>query len=556
MFNLALTCSDAPNALWGVFDFSIAPPLLFYAYIPIIIISLFFGVFVLIKDKYSYRSKLLLWLSIIFTLLLLNEILQWVAAPVSLVQFGWELVPFFRILVSILTIWFVYVFINGKNLPFYQQIILSSFFLVTVVLLGTQSNIMFFDLNNCESVPGWLWNFAHLVGAISMIWVAIITFGNPSNTQISKDERNRDLFLGGAAILFLLIFLSASVWGDLTKVYDVALIGPAGMVAFMAFLTFIIVRYKAFDIKLVGAQALIVSLIALMGSEFFFIQSTTNQILTAIALVVTGVIGINLIRSVKKEVAQREHIEILATELQDTNERQETLIHFIGHEVKGFLTKDAGAFAALVDGDFGKIEDKTKDFVESALAESRSGVNSVSNILKASNLKKGTVTYTKAPFDLAALAADVVQRLKPNAERKGLSLTLSAEPSGAPYMFIGDKENIGDHVVRNLIDNAVNYTPTGHIDISLKKQDGNIVFSVKDTGIGITEEDKKRLFTEGGHGQESQKVNVHSTGYGLYIAKQIVVAHGGTVRAESEGQGKGSTFIVELPITGDTTFGV
>ncbi|MDE1919073.1 MAG: HAMP domain-containing histidine kinase [Patescibacteria group bacterium] len=72
---------------------------------------------------------------------------------------------------------------------------------------------------------------------------------------------------------------------------------------------------------------------------------------------------------------------------------------------------------------------------------------------------------------------------------------------------------------------------------------------MKDTGIGITEEDKKRLFTEGGHGKDSQKVNVHSTGYGLFIAKNIVEAHGGTIRAESEGAGKGSTFIVELPIT-------
>ena len=58
-----------------------------------------------------------------------------------------------------------------------------------------------------------------------------------------------------------------------------------------------------------------------------------------------------------------------------------------------------------------------------------------------------------------------------------------------------------------------------------------------------------RLFTEGGHGKDSQKVNAHSTGYGLYIAKNIVLAHGGAIRAESEGAGKGSTFIVEFPIT-------
>ncbi len=70
--------------------------------------------------------------------------------------------------------------------------------------------------------------------------------------------------------------------------------------------------------------------------------------------------------------------------------------------------------------------------------------------------------------------------------------------------------------------------------------------------MGSSEEDKKRLFTEGGHGKESQKVNVHSTGYGLFIAKNVTEAHGGTIRAESTGPGQGSTFVVELPAESGT----
>ncbi|MFZ3043544.1 MAG: HAMP domain-containing sensor histidine kinase [Minisyncoccia bacterium] len=317
------------------------------------------------------------------------------------------------------------------------------------------------------------------------------------------------------------------------------------MPVFMAFLTFTIVRYHAFNIKLIGAQALIVSLVVLIGSQFFFIQNTTNQILTAITLVITGVIGINLIRSVKKEVEQREHIEVLAKELEATNERQETLIHFIGHEVKGFLTKAQGAFAALTEGDFGTLPQELKPFVEHALAETRDGVDSVSNILKAANLKKGTVAYAKEPFDLKALVAEAVEKAKVAAEQKELKLSFTADEGS--YQMTGDKAQISDHVLRNLIDNAINYTPSGSIAISLKRQGTRIIFAVKDSGIGITEEDKKRLFTEGGHGADSQRVNVHSTGYGLYIAKQITEAMGGTIRAESDGAGKGSTFTAEFP---------
>ena len=169
------------------------------------------------------------------------------------------------------------------------------------------------------------------------------------------------------------------------------------------------------------------------------------------------------------------------------------------------------------------------------------------NILKASNLKKGTVTYTKEPFDFKQLAAEAVEKAKRVAEEKGLALTFTAA-DGASYQMTGDKAQLNDHVLRNLIDNAVNYTPSGSIAVSLKRDGTKIVFAVKDSGIGITEEDKKRLFTEGGHGEDSQTVNVHSTGYGLYIAKQIAIAHGGAIRAESEGADKGSTFIVEFPV--------
>jgi signal transduction histidine kinase len=72
---------------------------------------------------------------------------------------------------------------------------------------------------------------------------------------------------------------------------------------------------------------------------------------------------------------------------------------------------------------------------------------------------------------------------------------------------------------------------------------------VKDTGVGITKEDMKNLFTEGGHGKESTKVNADSTGYGLFIAKQVTEAHNGKIWAVSKGKGQGSEFIVEFPIT-------
>ena len=94
--------------------------------------------------------------------------------------------------------------------------------------------------------------------------------------------------------------------------------------------------------------------------------------------------------------------------------------------------------------------------------------------------------------------------------------------------------------------NSILYTKEGKIIVGLSKNNNKVLFFVKDTGIGITDEDKENLFTEGGRGKNSIKTNVDSTGYGLFSTKLIVDAHKGRIWAESEGGGKGSTFFVEF----------
>jgi len=321
---------------------------------------------------------------------------------------------------------------------------------------------------------------------------------------------------------------------------------PLYTLIFLGMTAYAITKYQLFNIKILLTQSLTLALCLVLFAKLFSEETVNAQIVDGLVLVVMAIFGFFLVRSVRKEVEQRERIEKLAEELQETNERQETLIHFIGHEVKGFLTKAEGAFASLTEGDFGTLPEELKPLVARSLVETREGSASVAAILKAANLKRGTVTYTKAPFDLAALVAEAAEKERLSAEHKGLALTVTADE--ASYQMVGDREQIRDHVLRNLIQNAVNYTPSGSIALSLRKENGKIMFAVKDSGIGITEEDKKKLFTEGGHGKDSIRVNVHSTGYGLYIAKCIIEAHGGTIAALSEGAGKGSTFTVEFPL--------
>jgi signal transduction histidine kinase len=374
--------------------------------------------------------------------------------------------------------------------------------------------------------------------AFGLLISALVILFRRTLKEVGIERRQSFVLFIGMLLMAFLILVFNVVLPNIFSNRSFIPLAALFILPFVALTSYAIYRHHLFNLKVATTAFL-----GFMVTIFSFVNVIYSNSLSAVIINVTAffIVLIGSIRIVRDTLTLRE----LTEELSATNERQETLIHFIGHEVKGYLTKSSNTFASLSENDFGPLPEPIKPWVDRALADSRQGVSSVETILKAANLKKGTVSYTKAPFDLKALVAEAVEKVKPMAAQKGLGLTFSADEGS--YEMTGDKAQINDHVLRNLIDNSINYTPTGSVAVSLKKEGNKLIFAVKDTGVGITEEDKKRLFTEGGHGADSIKVNAHSTGYGLYIAKQITEAHQGTIRAESDGADKGSTFIAEFP---------
>ena len=234
----------------------------------------------------------------------------------------------------------------------------------------------------------------------------------------------------------------------------------------------------------------------------------------------------------------------LYQELTEANKQQIVLIHFITHQIKGFVSKSRNIFSMIKEGDFGALPETMHTIVDEGFDSDTKGIATIQEILNASNIKSGKVTYAKETYDINALVSGVVSELQQAASAKGLSLTFA--PSAEKADIVGDEMQM-TNAIKNLVDNSVKYTPAGSVQISLEKKGAKFRLMVADTGVGITSEDMKHLFTEGGHGKDSHLVNVESTGFGLYIVKNIIEAQSGRVWAESEGAGKGARFIVELP---------
>lgn len=528
--------------------------LLFYTHVPPIVIALLFTAFILYRrrDRLTY---LLAGIALTFTAFASIDLLQWIwIDSSSFIMASWSVLGLLSALMFFLTHWFVHVFTTGRSLPAWMSYTWLVAMAPVIVFTPTRYNLAGYDIRDCIAIEGPLFtNYYYLLGILAIALIAISVFFVKKTVRLNGETRLAQNLVFVGSTLFIFSFLTTGVISSYLvdngylPDFGLAQYGIAAMSVFIGFLAYVTAYYRGFNVKTLAAEILVVGLIILIASEFLFVSTPANRILVSITLLFSTFFGTMLIRSVRREVEQRELIEKQEKELELANQKQESLLHFISHEIKGYLTEGQNAFAGIIEGDFGDPAPKIKSVSETALTRMRAGVATVMNILDASNLKKGTVNYSKETFDFKAAVIQEVDKLKDKAAQKGLDLSLQVDEAQI-YTCVGDSKKVAEHVIRNLVDNSIRYTPKGRVTASLSRLPKSIHFSVKDSGVGITPEDMKRLFTEGGHGKDSIKVNVDSTGYGLFVAKQVVDAHNGKIWAESAGAGHGSEFIVELPV--------
>jgi signal transduction histidine kinase len=164
--------------------------------------------------------------------------------------------------------------------------------------------------------------------------------------------------------------------------------------------------------------------------------------------------------------------------------------------------------------------------------------------LNVSKIEQGGMRYEFMPTDLSKIAGDIAAEMKIPAESKSLEL-IQKIPKYDNFMVSADPVKIRQ-VFLNLVDNSIKYTASGFIEIGLTREENSVVFYVKDSGIGIAPETKTKLFQKFSRG-EGARVNTGGSGLGLYLAAEIVKAHKGEIKIDSEGLGKGTTFSVILP---------
>jgi signal transduction histidine kinase len=519
--------------------------LIYYSHVPTAALSLLIGFFVYLKNRSSLASFLLFILLLSFSCWSILDLVTWTSVDSRATSFSWAIMYLFEGLIFFVSLLFVYAFTGKGEISNTKKTIIGLLFLPFVILTPTAYNVGSFNAMNCEAVQGeYVYYYLYFIEVLILLWILGILI--KSYFRVVGALRKQILLFGLGIVFFIIAFSWANIFGNITTDWKITQYGLFGMPVFVGFLAYLIVKYNAFNIKLIQAQAIMVGLVILIASQFAFIQNPTNRILTGITLVFSIFFGWQLVRSVKNEVAQKDELVLVNEKLKKIDQAKSEFISIASHQLRTPLTVIKGYISMMNEGTFGVLPPGLKDALGKVYISNERLIKLVEELLNVSRIESGKLRYVFESRQLLDLVSSICNELKGHAAAKGLKFELVRPEVDLPSVMM-DEEKMRQ-VIMNLIDNAIKYTNKGSVTISLKKQDERILFSVSDSGVGIKPDDMQNLFKKFSRGTGTSLIHTEGTGLGLYVARQITEAHGGKAWAESAGEGQGSRFYFYLPI--------
>ena len=231
--------------------------------------------------------------------------------------------------------------------------------------------------------------------------------------------------------------------------------------------------------------------------------------------------------------------------LKELDATKDEFISMASHQLRTPLTTIKGYLSMVLEGDAGPVKEKQKEMIQQSFDSASRMVYLIADLLNVSRLQSGKFVITNKPTDLNKVVEGEIAQLKEQIANRQITFNYEAPKEDLP-LFNLDDDKIRQ-VIMNFLDNALYYTPAGGtVTVGLAATPTEVSYTVTDTGVGVPKEVQHHLFSKFYRADNARKMRPDGTGLGLYMAKKVISAQGGSIIFRSI-EGKGSTFGFSFP---------
>lgn len=243
--------------------------------------------------------------------------------------------------------------------------------------------------------------------------------------------------------------------------------------------------------------------------------------------------------------ATQESLEIELQKTRELDKRKTEFLSIAAHQLRTPMSGIKWVVNMAVSGDFGDISDEAKEHLGKGLQNIDRMIVLINNLLDVTQIETQKFTYQFEETSIVELVEDVISAAEQSAQAKNITIYTKDEANVKSNVPVDhDKMQIA---IRNLIDNAVKYTPAGgSLTISFDETDDDVLVAFKDTGYGIPEVELNLIFTKFFRGSNIQSIEADGSGLGLFLVREVISNHGGVIDVESK-ENEGTIFTISLP---------